>query len=268
MTPVISGATKVVVHLAFPARHLRTPSYFNAFCVEQQLDAVLVPWQVAPENLAGALEGLQRVENLAGVIVTIPHKGPIAALCDSLSPTAAFLNVANVARRDASGRSHGEMFDGTGMLRGLRRAGHDIAGRRALLIGAGGAAAGVAEALVRAGVERLSIANRSQAKARDLTQRLRVAFPGCQVDVAEADASGCDLVINGTSLGMHAGDPLPVDPRTLAPGALVAEVVMEPDETPFLIAAAERGCVVHKGVHMIECQIELLADFLLTHPDS
>jgi shikimate dehydrogenase len=67
---------------------------------------------------------------------------------------------------------------------------------------------------------------------------------------------------------MHAGDPLPVDPRTLAPGSLVAEVVMEPDETPFLIAAAERGCVVHKGVHMIECQIELLVDFLLTHPET
>ncbi|GCA51055.1 MULTISPECIES: shikimate dehydrogenase family protein [Sinorhizobium] len=264
----ISGTTRVVVHLAYPSHHLRTPTYFNAYCAERSLDAVLVPWQVSPQNLAAAFDGLRWVESLAGVIVTIPHKTSVASLCDGLSETARFLGVANVARRTPDGSFHGEMFDGAGFVQGLLREGHEIRGRRALLVGAGGAATGIAEALVRGGTERLAIANRSAVKAEELAERLREAFPGSDAAAAPADARGFDLVVNATSLGMKAGDPLPVDPGTLEPGALVAEVVMEPDVTPLLRLASERGCVVHKGVHMITGQIEVLAKYLLDEPGA
>ncbi|GAA4159478.1 shikimate dehydrogenase family protein [Shinella granuli] len=264
----ITGTTHVVVHLAYPSHHLRTPTYFNAYCAEHGHDAVLVPWQVAPENLAAAFEGLRRIDSLAGVIVTIPHKTSVAGLCDSLSDTAGFLGVANVARRTPDGRFHGEMFDGAGFVQGLVREGRSINGRNALLLGAGGAATGIAEALVRGGVARLAIANRSMDKAEELAVRLRSAFAGRDIVAAPADARGFDLVVNGTSLGMKAGDPLPVDPETLEPGALVAEVVMEPDVTPLLRLASKRGCGTHRGVHMITGQIELLARFLLDEPGA
>ncbi|NMN71508.1 MULTISPECIES: shikimate dehydrogenase [unclassified Rhizobium] len=259
----ISGRSRVIVHIAYPSHHLRTPQFFNAYCRDQMLDAVLVPWQVSPENLRMAFEGLRRVESLAGVIVTIPHKASVAALCDSLSPTADFLKVANVARRGADGRFHGEMFDGTGFVQGLKNQGLSVMGRRALLIGAGGAATGIAEALVRAEVAELAIANRSIDKAMELASRLRLLFPDRSIRATQADARGFDLVVNGTSLGMNDGDPLPVPASTLAPGTLVCEVVMQPDTTPLLEAAAVRDCVVHKGNHMITGQIELLAKFLL-----
>ncbi|MDE3876985.1 shikimate dehydrogenase [Sinorhizobium meliloti] len=264
----ITGTTRVVVHLAYPSHHLRTPTYFNAYCTDHGQNAVLVPWQVAPENLAMAFEGLRRIESLAGVIVTIPHKTSVAGLCDSLSDTAGFLGVANVARRTPDGRFHGEMFDGAGFVQGLVREGRSIKGRNALLLGAGGAATGIAEALVRGGVARLAIANRSMDKAEELAARLRGAFAGHDVIAAPANAHGFDLVVNGTSLGMKTSDPLPVDPATLKPGALVAEVVMEPDVTPLLRLASERGCGTHRGVHMITGQIELLARFLLDEPGA
>lgn len=259
----ISGRTRVIVHLCYPAAHLRTPSVFNPWCMAEGRDAVLVPWQVRPEHLTEAFHALGHVESLAGVIVTIPHKGAVAALCDSLTDTARLLGTANVARRDSEGRWHGAMFDGEGLTHGLLRAGHRIEGRRALLVGAGGAATGIAEALVRRGVAELVIANRSPAKAEQLASLLSGAFPKAHVTAGPADAAGFDLVVNGTSLGMHDGDALPVDPQTLAPGTLVAEVVMQPDVTPLLVAAEARGCTIHRGVHMIESQIELLGRFLL-----
>lgn len=264
----ITGTTRVIVHLAYPSHHLRTPKHFNAYCAQTGLDAVLVPWQVAPENLSAAFDGLRRIESLAGVIVTIPHKTSVAGLCDSLSETAGFLGVANVARRLPDGRFHGEMFDGAGFVQGLMREGHVIKGRKALLVGAGGAATGIAEALVRGGVSRLAIANRSAEKAEELAIRLRGAFTGRDIVAAPADATGFDLIVNGTSLGMKPGDAMPVPAETLEAGALVAEVVMEPDVTPLLRLAAERGCVAHKGVHMITGQIELLARFLLEEPGA
>ncbi|MQW71673.1 shikimate dehydrogenase [Sinorhizobium medicae] len=268
MDRFISGRTRVVVHLAYPSHHLRTPRYFNAFCMEQNLNAVLVPWQVPPENLKQAFHGLRQVESLAGVIVTIPHKRSVAALCDSLSDTAGFLGVANVARRMPNGAFHGDMFDGAGFVRGLLREGHEIRGRRALLLGAGGAATGIAEAMARGGVASLAIANRSIIKAEELAERLRGAFPGRDFAAVPPDARGFDLIVNGTSLGMRPGDLLPVDPDTLEPGTLVADVVMEPDVTPLLQLATERGCIVHKGVHMITSQVELLAGFLLGEPGA
>lgn len=260
---MISGKTRVVVHLAHPAAHLRTPGVFNAWCREHDHDAVLVPWQVAPDALAAAVDGLRRVESLAGVVVTIPHKGAMAGLCDTLSPTARSLGVVNAARRDADGRLHGAMFDGDGFVAGLAAEGHAIAGRRALLIGAGGAATGIADALLRAGVAELAILNRSAAKAAALAHSLAAAYPAARVSAHAGAAAGFDLVVNGTSLGMHDGDPLPIDPTTLDPGSLVAEVVMQPDVTRLLAKARERGCRVHRGIHMITGQVALLARFLL-----
>lgn len=89
-------------------------------------------------------------------------------------------------------------------------------------------------------------------------------FPGRQINAGAADASGFDVVINGTALGLSDGDPLPLPVETLAAGTIVGEVVMNPDVTPLLSAAAERGCIIHKGVHMITGQVDLLAEFLFS----
>ncbi|MNR65260.1 shikimate 5-dehydrogenase [compost metagenome] len=65
-------------------------------------------------------------------------------------------------------------------------------------------------------------------------------------------------------MGLKALDPLPLPVETLAPGTVVGEVVMNPDITPLLSAAAERGCIIHKGAHMITGQIDLLVEFLFS----
>jgi len=262
----IDGKTRVVVHLAWPSAHLRTPTFFNPRCRELGLNAVLVPWAVKPERLADAWQGLRHVENLAGVILTLPHKQAAAPLCDALEGDAVDLGVVNVARRDGEGRFTGRMYDGEGMVQGMLRQGVDPAGKRTLLLGAGGAATAIAFSLARAGVSSLSIANRSAGRAQALAARVGARVPGVPVQAAGNDPAGYELVVNATSLGLRPDDPMPCDPARLDPGATVAEVVMQPAETPLLIAARERGARVHKGEHMITAQMDLLIGFLLGEP--
>jgi shikimate dehydrogenase len=259
----ITGKTRVIVHLAYPARHLRTPEFFNPLMEKLSLDAVLVPWEVAPGGLSSAWEGLRVIGNLAGVIVTVPHKQSVAALCDELTGTARLLDVCNVARRLPDGRFTGRMFDGDGFVRGLKNEGHDPAGKAALLLGAGGAATGIAHGLLATGVRELVINNRTLAKADELAASLSRLYPAQVVRAGPGDGRGFDLVVNGTALGLKSDDPLPLPVETLERSTLVADVVMNPDVTPLLAAAAARGCPIHKGVHMITGQVELLADFLL-----
>ena len=259
----INGRTRVIALFAYPSTHVRTPSFFNPLCDQQGRNAVLVPWQVHPGQLSAAWDGLRHVESLAGVLVTIPHKTAAAGLCDRLDGVAKLLGVVNAARRLPDGPFVGRIFDGLGFLRGLEKAGHSIAGKRALLVGAGGAATSIAHALIEGGVGSLTIANRSPEKAVHLASLLQREFPNRHIMAGNNDANGYEIVINGTSLGMKVDDPLPLPTDTLEPGTLVAEVVMQPDETVFLKCAAARGCVVHKGYHMVAGQTELLAAFLL-----
>lgn len=259
----IDGRTRVIVHLAYPSAHLRTPAFFNPLMERQGRNAVLVPWQVKPDNLSQVWETLRLCESVAGVIVTIPHKTAVAGLCDALEGAARFLNVANVARRTGDGHFIGRMYDGPGYLRGLRSQGHQVAGRKVLLLGAGGAATGIAHSLMEEGVAALTIANRTRPRAATLAKALNREFRTGIAMAGDAVGGDHDIVINATSVGLKADDPLPIDPQTIRPDALVGEVIMQPDVTPLLQAAQGRGCRIHKGKHMIIGQTELLADFLL-----
>ena len=155
------------------------------------------------------------MKNLGGFVATVPHKTVIAALCDELGDAGRAIGSVNVVRREADGRLIGNMFDGAGFVAGLRAQGHDPAGRRALLVGAGGAAGAIAFALAEAGVASLTIANRTRSKAEEIMARVTKFFPDRPIRVGTADPTGHDLVINATSLGLKAGDPLPIDTDTV-----------------------------------------------------
>ncbi len=259
---MISGKTRFVPLLAHPAQHVRTPSRFNAECERQGLDMIMMPLDVRPDMLDQTVASFRAIANIAGMVITIPHKASAARLCDRRVGAATLVDACNIIRREADGSLTGGMFDGEGFVAGLRHQGHDPAGFRTLLIGAGGAASGVGHALLGAGVMDLTIANRSLHKAEHLARQLAGAFPDASVVAAAADPAGYDLVVNGTALGMHENDALPIDVDRLDKGTIVAEVVMQPDMTPLLIAAEKRGCHIHKGIHMIEQQVRLLVDFL------
>ena len=261
----ISGNTKVFGILADPIHHVKTPQAINRLFESSGFDGVMVPLHVRPDALAATLQALRCIQNLEGFVVTVPHKTAVVALCDELTVEARLVGAVNVVRRTPDGRLIGAILDGDGFVQGLRNAGIDAAGRSAYLVGAGGAASAIAFALAKVGVSRLTVANRSVEKAKALLDRVSIAFPGVPLAVGSDDPSGHELVINGTSLGLRPGDALPLDAKRLVARQIVAEIIMEPEQTPLLAAAAAAGCRTHPGAPMLEGQVQLMAAFMSGH---
>lgn len=258
----IDGHTRFVALLAHPAGHLRTPPLFNARCAERGINMVLIPWDVAPNSLIRVVDALRSVRNCAGMIVTIPHKENVVASCDHLEGVAIGLRVVNVIRREEDGTLVGRLYDGEGFLDGLRSQRIEAAGKRVLVLGAGGAGTAIAEALAASGTQRLVIANRKRHRADELVARLRVLHPGRSIETGEADGRGFDLIVNATSVGLDGDNGIPIPPETIDAGCVVAEAVMKPAMTPLLRAAQARGAQIHLGEHMIVGQIDHFLQFL------
>lgn len=256
---MITGTTRLYGILADPIHHVKTPEVMNALFARHGVDGVLVPMHVAPEGLASALQGLRSMANFGGFIATVPHKPAMAGLCDAMTEQARRIGAVNCVRREADGRMVGAMLDGIGFVEGLRAAGVDPAGMRAYVAGAGGAAAAIAFALAEAGAAALTIANRTEARAKALVARLADAHPGLAVSTDADTVADQDLVVNATSVGMAEGDGAPLETGRLHPGQVVAEAIMQPVMTPLLMAARARGCRIQPGLPMLDSQIALMA---------
>nr|PZN87508.1 MAG: shikimate dehydrogenase [Pseudomonadota bacterium] len=265
---MITGTTRVVGIIADPVAQVRTPQVMNAYFADHGVDAVVVPMHLPSEGLSSFLAAIRQLHNLAGLVVTVPHKTKVIDLCDEVYEQARLVGAANAIRRTQDGRLVCDMFDGQGFLGGLLANGIDPRGQRVLLLGAGGAASAIAFALASHGASALTIANRTQEKARVLAARVAAAFPACRATVGPANPAGFDMVVNATSLGLKPHDPLPLDPNLLEPSITVAEVIMKPERTALIEAAASKGCRVHLGRHMLDAQVRLLAEFLGVAPEG
>lgn len=259
----ITGRTLLLGIVADPVRHVQTPQHINEYLRSTHVDAVMVPVWVRPSSLGAVLHALRYVENLAGLVVTVPHKTSAAGMCATLSQRAAKVGAVNVVRRRPDGSLVGDMFDGVGFVQGLAARGVSLPEQSVYLAGAGGAARAIAFELVDAGIGSLKVWNRTKGKAEALCARLRAGSPSTHITVGTRDASENTMVINATSLGLRDEDDYPVDTSTLNSGQLVCDIIMEPRETKLLRAAAKRGCAIHHGVAMLEQQIPLMAKFLV-----
>ena len=262
----ITGKTRVWAHLAHPSAHVRAPQAFNRAFEERGLDVVAVSIDVAPADLSALVRGMKGWRNLAGIGVTMPHKEPIALLCDEVIGLGKLTGSVNALRCEPDGRLVGENTDGAGFLAGLRQAGYDPAGQRVLLVGIGGAGRAIAFSVAQAGAAELTLANRTVAKAEAVARAVAAAFPATCTQVGPPDPTGYDLVINATPLGMHPGEPLPFDISKLSPPTVVAEIITNPERTRLVEEAQRRKCRVHPGLPMLTCQIDEVIAFL--HLDS
>lgn len=254
----IRGSTRVVGVIGWPVRYSLSPEIHNAAFAALGLDWVYVPLPVPPGRLRAAVEGLVAM-GFAGANVTIPHKSEAAALCAELSEEAARVAAVNTLVAAEDGGLRGHDTDVAGFDRFLRgEAGHDPAGRTALLYGAGGAARACALALARAGLARLVVAVREPARADPLVRALE-GLPA-EVEVlplaaAEGLALGEGaLVVNATPVGTS-GERLPL-PR-LGPGTVVVDLLYRPDPTPLVEAGRAAGAAAYGGLGMLLHQAAL-----------
>jgi shikimate dehydrogenase len=215
--------------------------------------------EVPPDRLADAILGV-RAFGMRGINLTIPHKVAVIPLLDQIAPDAAVIGAVNTVRREGD-RLIGENTDGKGFLRGVRvDAGVDPKGKRAIVLGAGGAARAIVTELALAGVSDLVVVNRSADRAGQMVQELSAktnrvirSVPWQSVYRVPADA---DLLVNATSIGLFPDvDAMPpVDLRDAAPSLLVCDAVFNPPETRLLAAARGRGLPVLDGLSMLVYQ--------------
>ncbi len=258
----ITGLTQIVGIIADPVAHVRTPQMFNAAAQHMSLPAVCVPFHVPPPQLGVWLTACAGLRNLSGIVVTIPHKEAVLPFCDVVTDIARMVGSVNVVRREHDTRRWiGGNFDGQGFVAGVKAQGHTLAGKRVLQIGAGGAGKSMAYSILAEGAAELVIANRATEKAVALAAQLKRAMPEASVRPGEADPRGFDVVVNATSVGLT-DDSKPLDANRLDAGTLVCEAVVREGGTALLKAAAERGCLVHRGEWMLRGQIVEIGRFL------
>ena len=263
--PWVDGATRVFGVIAHPVDHVRAPMVFNPRFAAAGLPHIMVPINAPPEKLERIINALRAMPNFGGLAVTIPHKMPLADLCDSLGTAAQLTCAVNAVRFDDDGTMHGDNFDGAGFVAGAIGNGYDVADKAILLIGAGGAARAIAAALVEAKIGKLTIANRSLSKAEELASLLvsKTGFANVHAAaLADCDGGDADMIINSTSLGLKPGDALPLALDAVRPDTVIADIIMVPAETEWLFAAQKSGLRVHYGRHMLDYQIDLIGKFI------
>jgi shikimate dehydrogenase len=249
----MSGASRLAAVIGDPVRHSLSPALLNAAFAEAGLDWHFMALEVAEGRSDEALDAV-RALGLAGLSVTMPHKAAVAAAVDHRTEQAEVLDAVNCVVVEG-GRLVGHNTDGDGFLDGLRHdTGFDPAGRSTVVIGAGGAARAVVLALARAGAAEVAVVNRTASRAEVAAG---LAGPVGRVvlsDELSDTVAAADLVVNATSVGMTDDGALPVDPESVAVGAIAVDLIYHPPQTAWLAALRGRGIEAHNGLSMLVFQ--------------
>jgi shikimate dehydrogenase len=254
----IAGSAQIFGIMGHPIEHTLSPVMHNAAFEAMGVHAVYVPFQVKPEDLGKATMAL-RALNVSGVNVTLPHKGAVIEFLDELDQSAKQIGAVNtIVHRNH--KLYGYNTDGAGFILSLRKDGHfDPSGKKAVILGSGGAAAAVAMALADAGVRRIVIANRNKTRAEVLTKRVQKHFERETIPVALDESRALywlikesDLLVNATSVGLSGNERLTINPNSLHPKLFVYDLVYR--DTALLKMAKRKGLKTLDGLGMLVSQ--------------
>ncbi|MEZ5180776.1 MAG: shikimate dehydrogenase [Acidimicrobiales bacterium] len=254
----LRGTTRLAAVIGSPVRHSRSPAIVNAAFGAAGLDWAFVAFDVGAGRAEAAVAAMRALD-LGGLSVTMPHKEAVLPALDRVSDAAAALRAVNCIAWEGH-ELVGHNTDGDGLVRSLAAdAGVEVAGRRCVVLGAGGAARSVVRALAGAGAERVAVVNRTEARARAAAE-----LGGAVAEVAGvAEVAVADLVVNATSVGMGATGPdaaSPVPDGLLREGQVVVDLVYSPLDTALLRQAAAAGAVVVDGLGMLVHQAALAVE--------
>ena len=254
----VFGNTQLFGIMGCPVEHSLSPIMHNAAFEALGIHAVYVPFLVKPEDLGKAALSL-RALGISGINVTVPHKGAVIEFLDELDPSAKQTGAVNTIVQK-NGKLHGHNTDAAGFLLSLHKDGHfDPAGKKVVILGAGGAASAVAVALAGAGVRRIVIANRNKARAEILAKRVQRNFDRETLPVALDESRALywliresDLLVNATSVGLKGSERLGINPNGLHRKLFVFDLVYR--ETALLKMAKRRGLKCMDGLGMLVSQ--------------
>jgi len=236
-----------------PVAHSRSPQIHARFAAAAglavdytRLLAPLDGFVATPRAFAGS--------GARGCNVTVPFKGEAFAACTRLSERARRAEAVNTIVFEADGW-FGDNTDGAGLVRDIElNAGVPLLGKRVLVLGAGGAAAGALDPLLSARPAALVVANRTPARAQAMIERFAAGAARLDVPLSaaplEAPGDGFDVLVNATAASLQAAVP-PLPAGTLRPGALALDMMYGPATLPFLRWARAQGAVARDGLGML-----------------
>ncbi len=258
---MIRGTTKLIAHIGYPTESFKAPMIYNPWFEKAGVDAVVVPIGVKAEDFAASFGAIFRFSNIHGALITMPHKVSVVDHLDEVTPTVKIAGSCNAVLKRTDGTLFGDMFDGEGFVRGVKRKGQKLDGARVLVVGCGGVGSAIAASLAAARVAEIGLFDANDTSAQALGARLVEHYPKLKVTTGSNDPAGYDVVVNATPLGMRAGDPMPMDVSRIAPSTFVGEVVMKQEMTAFLNAVIARGCQYQIGTDMLFEQIPAYLEF-------
>ncbi len=267
----IDATTRYCAVYGHPIKHSASPAMQNAGIAALDLNWRYLAFEVHPNDLAAAMAGAKAMKFI-GLNLTVPHKLLALKMCDVLDESAKIWGAVNTIRfeaKDKTGewvpsaqipadeiseiRSHGFNTDADAITRSLREdLSVELKNASVLLLGAGGAGRVAALKLATEGVANLFLVNRTQQKAEEIAQEIQSQHPKIKVSVGYPKSS-VDLLLNATSLGLKANDPLPFDESEfqLKKANAVYDMIYRPAETPLLAAAKKAGCRTANGIGML-----------------
>jgi shikimate dehydrogenase len=254
----IDGQTRLLGIIGWPVEHTLSPKMHNAAFSALEMNWVYLALPVQPNQLESALQGMLAL-GFCGANVTVPHKRAVMRYLRDVSTAAQALGAVNTIVVEEDGRMVGDNTDWAGFLAALKEKGLDPRSRRAMILGAGGAARAITYALARSGAE-VVILNRSPMRGQSLVEDLALSLPSGSLRSRPLDHDGLvdeaarsDLLINATPVGMWPDDESSLWPDALPfPSHLLAcDLVYRPRETKLLRQARQAGAVTVDGLGML-----------------
>lgn len=239
----ITGKTMITGLIGYPVEHSLSPLMHNRAFNELGLDYCYVTFRVEPSMLEEAVSGI-RALGIRGVNVTVPHKENVIKFLDRIDDEALEIGAVNtIVNKD--GILTGFNTDGRGFMASLRENCIDPAGKKILLIGAGGASRAVAYYLSKIAGE-LVIYDIDAEKAKNLSASLKGKTRIAENLSKDSDA---DIIINATPLGLKEDDPCPINTDYLKNNQIVIDLIYK--KTRLLEEAGKKGCIIIDGLGML-----------------
>ena len=236
--------------VGWPVAHSRSPLIHRFWLRRHGIDGDYCAEAIAPDAIE-AFFATFGARGYCGGNVTLPHKETAFRACGRLTPTARRLAAVNTLWLEGATLC-GDNTDAFGFAANLDDSVKDWrAGERALVLGAGGAARAVVQALLDAEYRCIVIANRTVSRAEALAAHFGAAVDGAGLEAVATALPASDLVVNTTAAGLHGADPLAIDWSGARHDAIVTDLTYVPLLTPFLDAAAARGLRIVDGLGML-----------------
>ena len=216
-----------------------------------------ITMKVIPEGFPDAMNAIRAI-HMKGVNLTMPHKISVIPFLDEMSEAASIIGAVNTVVVKEDGTLFGENTDGKGFVEALLRHGENLEKKNIVILGAGGAARAIAVECALAGAMKITIVNRTEAKAIELAQLIRDRTKASSEAIAwipqQDIPQGTDILINAISIGLGDDNQPDINYDTITPAMIVSDVVFNPSETHFLQEAAKRGAKTVNGLGMLACQ--------------